>query len=59
VEKMRQTPHSLYMYEITIVDGKGLTLLRPASARVEDIAIPETVKDMVRSTREKAEREIA
>lgn len=59
VEKMRQTPHSLYMYEITIVDGKGLTLLRPASARVEDIAIPRAVKDMVRRAQEKVEREIA
>ncbi|MCX8162641.1 MAG: KaiC domain-containing protein [Candidatus Bathyarchaeota archaeon] len=59
VEKMRQTPHSLYMYEVTIVDGKGLTLLRPTAARVEDIAIPENVKDMVRRSHERTGYEVA
>ncbi|MEM2739881.1 MAG: KaiC domain-containing protein [Candidatus Bathyarchaeia archaeon] len=58
VEKMRQTPHSLYMYEVTIVDGKGLTLLRPTTARIEDVAIPEAVRDMVRRSQERAEREV-
>lgn len=44
VEKMRQTPHSLYMYEIDILDGKGLAILRETEERREDHALPDFVK---------------
>ena len=40
VEKMRQTPHSLSMHEITIVDGKGLMVLGPAKISRVDTALP-------------------
>lgn len=58
IEKMRQTPHSLYMYEIAIVDGRGLTLIRPAAIRVEDVSIPKAVRDMVKRSRERVEQEV-
>jgi len=35
VEKMRQTPHSLVMHEITVVDGKGLVVLGPTRRPLE------------------------
>jgi len=55
VEKMRQTPHSLTMHEITALDGKGLILLREAGERKEDVALPRSVVE--RLVRAKAERE--
>ena len=58
VEKMRQTPHDLRMYEIDIVDGKGMVVLGPVGLRREDVAIPEKVKWRIVRSREARESEI-
>ncbi|MEZ0345858.1 MAG: KaiC domain-containing protein [Infirmifilum sp.] len=50
VEKMRQTPHDLRAWEIAIVDGKGLTLVRPLSRRVEDEVLPESVSRKIKKS---------
>lgn len=57
VEKMRQTEHSLYMYEIDIIDGVGLVILGPISERREDYALPKEVKDRIMKSKEKKEEE--
>lgn len=36
VEKMRQTPHDLHLWEIEIIDGVGLVLLEKSNTRVEN-----------------------
>lgn len=43
IEKMRQTPHDLRLYEIDIRDGVGLVVLGPVEARKEDVALPPSV----------------
>lgn len=42
IEKMRQTPHDLRLYEIDIVDGKGLVVVGPVERRKEDIVAART-----------------
>jgi len=59
VEKMRQTPHSLYMYEIDIVDGIGLVIVGPTSERKEDYALPKEVKEKIIKAKEKSSEEIS
>lgn len=44
VEKMRQTPHTLVMHEVDIIDSRGMIIRRPTPARKEDTALPEHVK---------------
>lgn len=58
VEKMRQTSHSLIMYEIGIVDGRGLVILGPAWQRREDYALPKEVRDRIMNSRSRVEGEI-
>ncbi len=58
IEKMRQTPHDLRMYEISIVEGKGLVILRPTSERVEDITLPRSVTKRIIEAQRRAEEEI-
>jgi len=48
IEKMRQTPHDLRVYEINIVNKVGLVILRPLEKRVEDYALPEKVMRKIR-----------
>ncbi|HID18586.1 TPA: KaiC domain-containing protein [Candidatus Bathyarchaeota archaeon] len=55
VEKMRQTPHSLTMHEITALDGRGLVILGAARERREDVALPVRVMDKL--AKAKAEKE--
>lgn len=55
VEKMRQTPHSLVMHEVDIVDGKGMVVKRPVEARREDFALPEHVKRRIARSAEREE----
>ncbi len=43
IEKMRQTPHDLRLYEIDIRDGVGLVVLGPVEMRREDVALPWSV----------------
>jgi len=47
IEKMRQTPHDLRLYEIDIKDGVGLVVLGPVELRREDVALPWSVAKKV------------
>lgn len=58
IEKMRQTPHSLKMYEIEIVDGKGIVIKGAVDMRREDVALPRQVMDRIRLAAQKREAEI-
>ena len=58
VEKMRQTPHSLLMHEITVVDGKGLVVIGPTQRRREDIALPKPVINRILSAHREKEAEL-
>jgi len=58
VEKMRQTAHSLIMYEITIEDGKGLVVLGPTVERREDVGLSQEVSERVREAKRSKEAEI-
>ncbi|HID17062.1 TPA: KaiC domain-containing protein [Candidatus Bathyarchaeota archaeon] len=58
VEKMRQTSHSLTMQEISIVDGKGLTVLGSAGERKEDLALPRPVANRIARARIEKEKEM-
>jgi len=57
IEKMRQTEHSLYMYEIDVVDRIGIVILGPISERKEDYALPKKVKEKIIEAKEKREEE--
>jgi KaiC/GvpD/RAD55 family RecA-like ATPase len=52
VEKMRQTPHSLQMYEIDILQGRGLVIKGPVGMRREDIVLPKHVMNKIRKSTE-------
>ena len=43
IEKMRQTEHSLRMYEIEIRNGKGMRVKGPSGYRKEDTVLPSSV----------------
>ncbi len=58
IEKMRQTPHSLQMYEIQILPGRGLTVTRPLEMRKEDIVLPRKVSESIRRSSERRDVEI-
>lgn len=58
VEKMRQTNHSLQMYEIAIQPGRGLTIVKPVEMRREDISLPRHVIERIQRAAEKREAEI-
>jgi len=58
IEKMRQTPHDLRMYEVAIIDGKGLVVLGPTGARREDVALPQSVMKKIIEASRKAREEI-
>ena len=45
VEKMRQTPHDLYLHEIEIKDGVGMIIKRATPLRREDTALPRSVME--------------
>ncbi len=48
IEKMRQTNHSLFLYEVHIMPGKGLVVTAPTMLRKEDVALPESVKKKIK-----------
>jgi len=58
VEKMRHSSHDLRMYEIDIVDGKGLVIKRATQYRSEDIILPESVKKRIIEASKKISDEI-
>jgi len=58
IEKMRQTAHDLHIWEIEIIDGVGLKLIRPTIERVEDYALPSKVKERILKSKKEMESEI-
>jgi KaiC/GvpD/RAD55 family RecA-like ATPase len=58
VEKMRWTPHDKRMYEIDIVDGKGIVVIGPTSLRKEDVTLPQKVTERIIRAKERGEKEI-
>lgn len=48
VEKMRQTPHSLYLHRVSIIDGRGMRIEGPLGMRAEDTALPSEVQERIR-----------
>jgi len=58
VEKMRQTPHSLVMHEITAVDGKGLVVIGPTRRRREDVTLPRQVTEKIVAAKRSKEAEL-
>ncbi|MEM2027158.1 MAG: KaiC domain-containing protein [Candidatus Bathyarchaeia archaeon] len=58
IEKMRQTNHSLQMYEIAILPGKGLTIVKPVDMRREDISLPRHIMERIQRASERREAEI-
>lgn len=55
VEKMRQTPHSLVMHEVDIIDGRGMIVREPTGLRREDFALPEHVRRKIVESRRRDE----
>jgi len=58
IEKMRQTNHSLQMYEVEVLPRKGLTIVKPVEMRKEDISLPRQVMEKIQKTAEKKEAEL-
>jgi len=58
VEKMRQTPHDLRMFEVEIIDGKGMVITRPTEMRREDVALPKEVQRKIVETLRREEEEL-
>ncbi|MCS7139126.1 MAG: KaiC domain-containing protein [Candidatus Nezhaarchaeota archaeon] len=58
IEKMRWTPHDKRMYEIDIVDGKGLVVIGPTQMRKEDVVLPRKVTERILRVKEKSEEEV-
>ncbi len=55
VEKMRQTPHSLVMHRVEILDGRGMVIAGPVAARREDVALPGSVYRRIVESRAREE----
>ncbi len=58
VEKMRQTPHDLRMYEVVIEPGRGMRLVGPVEYRAEDFAMPRSVYSRIVEARKRVEEEV-
>ena len=55
IEKMRQTNHSRYLYEIDIKPGIGLVVLGKVERRVEDYKLPREVMKKILEAKKKSE----
>ncbi|TRM75870.1 KaiC domain-containing protein [Sulfolobus sp. E5] len=58
IEKMRQTDHDKHVWEIDIVNGKGIVLKGKLEERREDYALPEKVKNKIIESSKKEEEEL-
>lgn len=58
VEKMRQTNHDKHVWEIDIVEGKGLTLIRRLKERAEDYVLPAEVAERIKRSEKVKEKEL-
>ncbi|PVU78426.1 KaiC domain-containing protein [Sulfolobus islandicus] len=58
IEKMRQTDHDKHVWEIDIVNGKGIVLKGRLEERREDYTLPEKVKRKIIESGKKTEEEL-
>ncbi|MGQ9515572.1 MAG: KaiC domain-containing protein [Thermoproteota archaeon] len=58
IEKMRQTPHSLNLHEISILDGKGIVVRWPVQERKEDVGLPRDVTERIIEVQKNKEAEL-
>jgi len=58
IEKMRQTNHSRYLYEIDIKPGIGMTILGRVRRRVEDYKLPSEVMRKILEAKLRSEEEL-
>ena len=58
IEKMRQTNHSRYLYEIDIKPGIGMTILGRVRRRVEDYKLPSEVVRKILEAKLRSEEEL-
>ncbi|MEM3910853.1 MAG: KaiC domain-containing protein [Saccharolobus sp.] len=59
IEKMRQTDHDKHLWEIDIINGKGIVLKSRLEERREDYALPENVKKKITESTKKNEKEFS
>ncbi len=59
VEKMRQTPHDLRMYEVVIEPSRGMRLVGPVGLRAEDFALPQSVTKRILEAKKRSEEELS
>jgi len=58
IEKMRQTNHSRYLYEIDIRPGIGMTIIGRVRRRVEDYKLPSEVMRKILEAKLRSEEEL-
>jgi len=58
IEKMRQTNHSRYLYEIDIKPGIGMTIIGRVRRRVEDYKLPSEVMRKILEAKLRSEEEL-
>ncbi len=58
IEKMRQTNHSRYLYEIDIKPGIGMTIIGRVRRRVEDYKLPSEVVRKILEAKLRSEEEL-
>ncbi|MEM4085361.1 MAG: KaiC domain-containing protein [Saccharolobus sp.] len=59
IEKMRQTDHDKHLWEIDIVNGKGIVIKSRLEERREDYALPENVKKKITESTKNSEKEFS
>ncbi len=59
IEKMRQTDHDKRVYEIDIVDGKGIVVKGPYNVTRDDIMLPSSIIRKIRQAQLKKEQELS
>ncbi|MEM0164527.1 MAG: KaiC domain-containing protein [Saccharolobus sp.] len=59
IEKMRQTDHDKHLWEIDIINGKGIVLKSRLEERREDYALPENVKKKITESTKNSEKEFS
>jgi len=58
IEKMRQTNHSRYLYEIDIKPGIGMTIIGRVRRRVEDYKLPSEIMRKILEAKLRSEEEL-
>ncbi|MEM0188120.1 MAG: KaiC domain-containing protein [Saccharolobus sp.] len=59
IEKMRQTDHDKHLWEIDIINGKGIVIKSRLEERREDYALPENVKKKITESTKNSEKEFS